>query len=146
MAHVLKSVLVTHPAERMRALVEDVPAYPEFLPWCGGAEIRNQSGDTMEAAIQIDFKGIRQAFSTRNTRLLNGNIAMVFLEGPFKSMRGEWRFTPLGDLGSKVELDLEYEFSSQLLEKVIGPVFHWITDTFVDCFVARANALYPHGD
>jgi ribosome-associated toxin RatA of RatAB toxin-antitoxin module len=146
MAKVHKTVLVTHSVERMRALVEDVPAYPDFLPWCGGAVIRKQSEGVMEAAICIRFKGIEQEFATRNTRRPDGHIDMVLVDGPFKALSGQWRFTPLGELGAKVELVLDYEFSSKLLEKIIGPVFSWITDTFVDCFVARANALYPDAD
>ena len=39
MALVEKAVLVPHTAEEMFNLVDRVEAYPEFLPWCGGARI-----------------------------------------------------------------------------------------------------------
>jgi hypothetical protein len=37
MAQVHKTVLVEYSASHMRDLVEDVLAYPQFLPWCGGS-------------------------------------------------------------------------------------------------------------
>ncbi len=35
-----------------------------------------------------------------------------------------------------------YEFSSKIFEKVIGPVFSQIANTFVDAFVKRANEVH----
>jgi len=63
-------------------------------------------------------------------------------DGPFDHLAGHWRFTPLGDTACKIEFRLQYEFSSQLLEKALGPVFHHITNTFVDSFVKRAQKVY----
>jgi ribosome-associated toxin RatA of RatAB toxin-antitoxin module len=57
-------------------------------------------------------------------------------------MDGHWRFKPLGDTACKIEFRLHYEFSSHLLEKVLGPVFNHIADTFVDSFVKRAGQVY----
>ncbi|MDF6767473.1 ubiquinone-binding protein, partial [Escherichia coli] len=37
---------------------------------------------------------------------------------------------------------LHYEFSSVILEKLIGPVFSMIANTFVDSFVKRAETEY----
>ena len=44
--------------------------------------------------------------------------------------------------GCKVELSLRYEFSSLLLEKLVGPVFGFIANSMVDAFVKRAQQLY----
>jgi ribosome-associated toxin RatA of RatAB toxin-antitoxin module len=63
-------------------------------------------------------------------------------EGPFRRMDGGWRFTPLGETACKVEFTLQYEFSSRMLEKVLGPVFHHIANTFVESFVKRAQQIY----
>ena len=40
----------------------------------------------------------------------------------------------------KVEFDLAYEFKTHLLEKLVGPVFNHIANTFIDAFVRRAEA------
>jgi len=66
MALVEKSVLVEYSAAQMHALVEDVARYPEFLPWCGGTELLSREGELSRATIRINFRGIRQSFSTEN--------------------------------------------------------------------------------
>ena len=147
MAVVEKSMLVDYPAEEMFGLVNDVRRYPEFLPWCGGAEILDQDEETLEAALVIDYKGVRQRFSTRNRvkrPQVNqpGSITMTLVDGPFHLLNGEWGFKPLGNRACKIEFRLHYEFSSRLIEKLVGPVFGRIANSFVDAFIKRAESLY----
>ncbi len=142
MALTEKSVLVEYSAAQMYALVADVPRYAEFLPWCGGAQILSRDGDVVHAAISIDFRGIRQKFSTENRQREPELIEMRLLNGPFRELDGSWRFKALGDQACRIDFRLHYEFSSKLLEKLVGPVFHYIANTFVDAFVKRAAQLY----
>jgi len=140
-------MLVGYPAEKMFDLVNDVDRYPEFLPWCGGVEIVDEDEQTVHAALKINYKGIKQRFSTRN-RLerpvgeKTGSIVMVLVDGPFRVLDGQWRFKPLGEGACKIEFNLHYAFSSKLLEKMFGPVFSHIANSFVDAFVKRAEFLY----
>lgn len=126
----------------MYALVADVPRYPEFLPWCGGAQVLSQSDAVVHAAISIDFRGIRQKFSTENRLREPELIEMKLLDGPFRELDGSWRFKPLGEQACRIDFRLHYEFSSKILEKLVGPVFHYIANSFVDAFVRRAAQLY----
>jgi len=142
MALVEKSVLIEYSAAQMYALVDNVAAYPEFLPWCGAAEILQREGATTRAAIVIDFRGIKQRFSTENRADPPQLIEMTLIDGPFRQLDGSWHFKALGEDACKVEFRLHYEFSSKLLEKFVGPVFHLIASTFVDAFVKRARQLY----
>lgn len=142
MADVQKTVLIRHSAERMFDLVTDVADYPNFLPWCGGVEIRRQDAHEMEARIDINFKGIKQHFATYNTHERPTRIDMQFADGPFRKFTGYWRFTPLRTDACKIEFALHYEFSSVILEKIIGPVFNHIANTFVESFVKRADERY----
>ncbi|HEX7811454.1 MAG TPA: type II toxin-antitoxin system RatA family toxin [Burkholderiales bacterium] len=142
MALTEKSVLVEYSAAQMYALVADVPRYPEFLPWCGGAQVLSQSDAVVHAAISIDFRGIRQKFSTENRLREPELIEMKLLDGPFRELDGSWRFKPLGEQACRIDFRLHYEFSSKILEKLVGPVFHYIANSFVDAFVRRAAQLY----
>lgn len=142
MALVEKSMLVEYPAETMFSLVDDVASYPEFLPWCGGAEILSRDGQTVHAALLISYKGLKQRFSTRNRVEAPSLIEITLVEGPFRHLDGRWSFTPLGTGACKVEFALHYEFSNRLLEKLVGPVFSYIANSFVDAFVKRAGSLY----
>ena len=142
MALVEKSVLVEYSAPRMHALVDDVARYAEFLPWCGGTEVLSREGDVTHAEIRIEYRGIRQRFSTENRSQPPHLIEMRLLDGPFRQLDGSWHFKPLGEQACKIEFRLHYEFSSRLLEKLVGPVFHYIANTFVEAFVKRAQQLY----
>ncbi len=141
MKRVEQSVLVTHPAAAMFQLVDDVENYPQFLPWCGGTSIKLKNDRITEAAIKIDFHGIKQSFTTRNEKTFPSAMDVKLVDGPFKRLQGHWRFHPLGDQACKIELVLEYEFTSKWLGKIIGPVFNHIASTLVDAFVKRADAV-----
>ena len=142
MADVEKTVLIGYSAERMFDLVTNVKDYPDFLPWCGGVEIYEQSDTSLDARVDIAFKGIHQYFRTRNTQMRPSRIDMTFADGPFKAFTGFWQFTPLRADACKINFHLQYEFASVIREKLIGPVFSMIANTFVDSFVKRAEAVY----
>lgn len=129
----------------MRALVEDVEAYPAFLPWCGGSAVISRDDTVTVASVTIHFHGVRQTFTTRNTRIDDGHIQIALVDGPFRKLEGGWYFRPVGDEGCRVDLQLDYEFSSRLLERLIGPVFARIADSLVDAFVERADQLDAAG-
>ena len=141
MPSVIKSVLLAHSRERMYALVADIERYPAFLPWCGGASISEQSDGTVLATVQIDFRGLRQSFTTRNRNREPESIDMELAKGPFRRLQGQWRFTALKDTACKVEFRLDYEFAAGLLGKALAPIFGHIAGSMVDAFVRRADAL-----
>lgn len=138
---VKRSALVDSPADVLYRLVADIAAYPRFLPWCAAAKVDEKDPTTTEATLHISYRGIRQAFSTRNTNQPGRQIDMVLLSGPFRHLQGSWRFEALSPDASKVSLHLEYQFASGLLDRLIGPVFEHIANTFVDAFVRRAQEL-----
>ncbi|HVK94453.1 MAG TPA: type II toxin-antitoxin system RatA family toxin [Noviherbaspirillum sp.] len=142
MAVVHKSVLLGYSAEQMFALVDNIENYPKFLPWCGGAEVKQRDGDRVVATILINYHGVKQTFTTENTNVVPISMNMVLVEGPFKHLNGTWLFKPLREDACKVEFDLRYEFSSKLLEHLIGPVFNMIANSFVDSFCKRAEVVY----
>jgi ribosome-associated toxin RatA of RatAB toxin-antitoxin module len=142
MAVVHKSVLLHYSAAQMFALVDRVEEYPSFLPWCGGVDVRERTADKLVAAIQINYHGVKQSFTTENSNTPPTHMTMSLVEGPFRHLDGTWQFTPLREDACKVEFDLHYEFSSKLLEKLIGPVFSKIADSFVESFRRRAEVVY----
>lgn len=142
MARVEKSVLVAHTPERMFELVDRVEDYPEFLPWCGGTELKWRDEQTTVATIHIAYLGIRQSFTTENAKVRPHEMRIKLQDGPFAALEGDWRFTALGRDACKIEFRLQYEFSSRVLETVLAPVFSHITNTFVDAFVRRADEVH----
>jgi len=142
MAQVEKSVLVLHSAQQMFDLVDGVENYPQFLPWCGGTDLKWRDETTTLATIMIDYHGIKQSFTTENTNQIPALIEIKLQDGPFRHLEGSWRFIALDENACKIEFRLHYEFSSKLLESLFGPVFNHITNNFVDAFVQRAEKVY----
>jgi ribosome-associated toxin RatA of RatAB toxin-antitoxin module len=139
MASIEKSVLVRHSAASMFALVADIEAYPEFLPWCSGSRIVERAGSQVTAELDINFHGLKQGFTTVNDQHPDDHIDLRLVSGPFSKLDGSWRFTPLADDACKVALTLDYDFNNFLLSSLVGPVFHQIATTMVDSFVKRAD-------
>jgi ribosome-associated toxin RatA of RatAB toxin-antitoxin module len=139
---VSRSALVHFSAAQMFELVDNIERYPEFLPWCSGTAVTQRDQEKTCATINISYRGIRQSFSTQNSKEFPQRMTMQLVEGPFKSLDGEWRFTLLDEQACKIDFQLHYEFSSTLLEKLVGPVFGYIAGTMVDAFLKRAEQLY----
>ncbi len=142
MAIVEKSVLIGHSAAKMYALVADVDAYPQFLPWCSGTEVRQLDVRRAAATLHVNYHGLRLHFTTENQMDTGALIDMKLVNGPFKHLDGFWRFVPLAEEACKIEFRLSYELSGKLVEKLAGPVFNHIANTLVEVFVKRALSLY----
>jgi ribosome-associated toxin RatA of RatAB toxin-antitoxin module len=143
-AEVKKSVLIAYSASQMFDLVDDVQRYSEFLPWCGAASVIPVDERKVKASVTINYHGVRQSFTTENTRTPPNQIEMKLVEGPFRTLDGCWRFTALSEQACKIEFSLHYEFSSKLLEKLVGPVFGYIANSLVEAFLRRAEQVYGH--
>lgn len=142
MNKVEKTVLVMHSAEEMFTLVDTVEDYPRFLPWCGGVDVLERSDTTTSATLHINYHGIKQHFSTTNSKVFPSSMDIALKKGPFKHLEGDWRFIELRPDACKIEFRLNYEFANSFLEKLISPVFHHIASTFVDSFVTQADIIY----
>jgi len=142
MAIINRSALVRYSASQMFALVDDIDAYPDFLPWCKSSTVLSRDEDEVQATLELSRGGIHKTFTTCN-RLQQGKmIEMRLVEGPFQHLEGFWRFERLGEDACKVSLDLEFEFSNRILEVTLGPIFNQIANSLVDAFCERAVMNY----
>ncbi|MCX7067633.1 MAG: type II toxin-antitoxin system RatA family toxin [Methylococcales bacterium] len=137
-----KSALVKYSAQQMFELVNDVEAYPKFLPWCGGAKILKRESDFFEAELLIAKAGFHKTFSTRNRIDQGGQMTISLLNGPFSRLDGVWNFMPLREDACKISLDLEFEMSGLLASLAFGAVFNQICNTMVGSFTTRAKEVY----
>lgn len=123
-------------------LVADVERYPEFLPWCIAARIREQGGDRIVADLVIGFKMFRERFTSRvrlNPDALRIDVA--YTEGPFKYLTNHWVFEAHPD-GCTIDFYVDFEFRSRLLQKVVAVLFEEAVRRMVGAFEARARDLY----
>jgi ribosome-associated toxin RatA of RatAB toxin-antitoxin module len=142
MALVEKSVLIERSARQMFDLVDGVEAYPQFLPWCSQTRVEYRTEQKTVATLHINYLSVKSHFTTENDKEIPLWMSIKLVDGPFRRLEGVWRFKPLAERACKIEFQLSYEFSSKVFEKVIGPVFSQIANTFVDAFVKRADQVY----
>jgi ribosome-associated toxin RatA of RatAB toxin-antitoxin module len=142
MKRIVRSAIVEHPASALFALVEDIEAYPQFLPWCREARVRERSGGRTVATLAVGLKGVRYEFSTENSNRPPEAIDMRLLEGPFRRFEAHWRFHALGPRAARIEFSMAYELVGGLVARALAPVFDAIADTMVDAFKRRADQLH----
>lgn len=142
MPRISRSALVMYSAQQMYDLVSDIETYGEFLPGCASGRIDHQEGEQLEATLEVAKAGLRHSFSTRNQMTPGKSIEMQLLEGPFKHLSGIWTFQPLGDTGSKVSLELEFEMSNRLTQATLGTLVGQMMNAMVDAFGKRARQIY----
>lgn len=138
MKRITRSAIVERSAAELYALVQDIEAYPEFLPWCVAARVRERTPHRTVATLTVGLRGLKQSFTTENLDHEPESIDMRLLEGPFRRFSGHWRFKALGRNAARIEFSLSYEFANKLLARALEPVFDQIANTMVDAFTRRA--------
>ncbi|HEX2582361.1 MAG TPA: type II toxin-antitoxin system RatA family toxin [Dongiaceae bacterium] len=124
-------------------LVADIERYPEFLPWCTGVRIKSRTANEAVAEMLIGFKMIRERFTSRVVLdRIHHRIDVTYINGPFRHLKNYWRFLPAGPDHCRVEFYLEFAFSSPILQKLIGTLFHEAVRRMVVAFEIRAGQLY----
>jgi ribosome-associated toxin RatA of RatAB toxin-antitoxin module len=137
-----RSALVTFSPEQMFDLVIDVERYPQFLPWVAGAELHQRSEHDLLASMAMSRGGVTERFTTRNEFDRPTYMTMRLVEGPFRVLAGRWTFTPIGTAGTRVELEMRFEFSSAVVSMLFGRSFEQSCGQLIDAFIARARQVH----
>jgi ribosome-associated toxin RatA of RatAB toxin-antitoxin module len=139
---VKRSARVPYTREQMFDLVNDVEQYPKFLHWCRGARVDLVQGNTVEATLDIGVLGFHQSFRTRNTLTRPERIGIDLVSGPFRRLRGEWRFVAVPDGGTDISLTLTFEVTLSPFGIVFARIFEELAASQMTAFISRAKALY----
>jgi ribosome-associated toxin RatA of RatAB toxin-antitoxin module len=134
-----RSVLVPYSVESMFDLIEQAEWYPQFLPWCVGANILERSDDWVAARLEFCYLRFHFGFETRNAKRRPDWLKVRLVEGPFRRLEADWSLIALGDLGCKINFDLSYEISDGLLDQIARPAVDFVSRSMVDAFVKRAE-------
>jgi len=125
----------------MFEVVADVESYPQFLPWVTATRILGRDGDTMTAEMTVGFSRFRESYVSRIVLdPAAGTIAVVQIQGPFRVLTNDWKFTPEGP-GCRIDFAIAFEFRNPLLNMVAGAAFERVSRRMADAFEARARAL-----
>lgn len=134
--------IVPFQPRQMYDLVADVDSYPEFLPWCTGARIRERKETLIVADLIIGYKMIRERFTSRVTlKPEDLRIDVRYIEGPFKYLQNHWIFKEHPE-GCLIDFYVDFEFRSRFLQRVIQPFFNEAVKRMVRAFESRAEELH----
>jgi coenzyme Q-binding protein COQ10 len=139
--HAEKRIL-PYTREQLFDLVADVERYPEFLPWCLAARIRERRPDLVVADLLIGFKMVRERFTSRVELKRPSCIDVAYAEGPFRYLNNHWVFTELANGRCEIDFFVDFEFRSAILQKLIGLLFNEAVRRMVSAFESRAKQLY----
>ncbi len=143
MTTITRSSLVVFTPDQMFDLVNDVEAYPSFLPWCRNSKILTKSDTVITASLDLAKGGIHHVFSTQNTLIPGESIDIALIDGPFQHLEGHWQFAMIGEnQGCRIQLDMDFEFSNRIISMALGPIFTQISGSLVDAFCKRAQDIY----
>ena len=136
------AVCVPHTPEQMYALVNDVEAYPGYIPMCTEVQLIKRDENSLTARISLAKGKIKLGFTTQNTMDPGQRIDMRLVDGPFKRLNGTWTFRPEGEKGCVVRLAMDFEFANALLGLAFGPFFKEVTEAMVEAFSKQAAVKY----
>lgn len=142
MPKVNRSALVMYSVKDMYKLINDVLAYPQFLPDCSDSKIISESESSMTAALKVSKGGLNKWFTTENVLIENEKIELTLVDGPFSQLTGSWELTALSEEACKISLNLDYEFSNKMFDIAFGRVFNHIANNMVQAFTLRAKEVY----
>lgn len=142
---VQRQALVPYVPARMFALVADFERYPGWFDWCTSAQVLSREGGLVSAELGVRVAGISLSFATENLELAPERIELRLLRGPFRQLNGAWTFHPVGEIGTRVGLDLSFEVNSSLVAGALSLGFRRLADRMVDDFCRAARVEFTHG-
>jgi ribosome-associated toxin RatA of RatAB toxin-antitoxin module len=142
MKKVERSALLPYAAADMFDLVNDIQSYPEFLPWCSQAEVLEQNEQQVIARLEFAKGGLKHSFTTRNQLNRPHRMQVDLVDGPFKHLVGYWEFWELEAHACKIVMELDFEFSTPMLDILVSPFFSLAIESMVSAFSERAQVVH----
>ena len=124
-------------------IVIDVESYPLFLPWCLSSKVISKVDNyNFDASLSVGYKAIEEKYTSRIEAIFSNNIKSYAISGPFKTLNSSWSFNDISSNETKVDFNIEYEFKSFILDKIMGSLFKKATLKMLEAFETRAYYLY----
>ena len=132
---------LAYTADELFDVVADVKDYPHFVPWCAGAHIRSATENEIIADLTIGFGPFHESFTSQVALDRPREVLVRATDGPLEHLTNRWTFTPVGAL-THVDLHIDFEFKSHLLDHVANTMFHEATTRMMGAFEARVHLIH----
>jgi ribosome-associated toxin RatA of RatAB toxin-antitoxin module len=145
-----RSIEVDAPAQACFDALTDVERLPEWQRAVCAVEVleRDADGRAAVVAYEVDARFRRVRYRLRQTYDPPRTVRSEYVVGDFRDFSGEWRFVPVEDARTRVELDLDIDPG----RFVPGPLRGLISDAVMGralcdlkVFVERAPRATPRG-
>ena len=131
---------LAYTADELFEVVADVNDYPRFVPWCTGARIRSATEKEIIADLSIGFGPFNESFTSQVALDRPREVLVHAIDGPLEHLINRWTFTPVGT-GTHVDLHIDFEFKSHLLDHVASKMFHEAATRMMSAFESRVHLL-----
>jgi coenzyme Q-binding protein COQ10 len=133
--------LLPYTPDQLFDMVADVKDYPQFVPWCQSAHIREVEPNLIVADLEIGFGAFRESFTSQVHMTRPHEVVVKAADGPLEHLSNQWVFTPVRSL-TRVDFAVDFRFKSHLLDHVANVMFHEASLKMMGAFEARAHSLY----
>ncbi len=134
--------IVPYSPAQMYALVADVAAYEQFLPWVVKIRVRSDSATETVADMIVGFRALREQFTSRVVKYPHDRIVVDYVDGPLRYLNNDWHFRDAPGGGCAVDFCVDFAFKSGLFNQLAGTMFDGALRKMIGAFEARADALY----
>lgn len=142
MSSIKRTVHAGHSVQHMYQLINDIPAYPAFVPGCIKAQVLAQQEHQITASLWLSWAGIQKTMTTQNHLVPNESIRLQLIEGPLRYLNGGWYLRPLTSHTCQITLDLQFELKSPWLDYLFGCLFKELVSHMTMAFTQRAAVIY----
>ncbi len=139
--------LVAYTKNQMFDLVSNIDDYKEFLPWCNDSKIisreRFDDYEVVTADLEIGYDQFVYTYRSE-VRLAKDKsyINVKNLDGPFRYLTNEWKFTDIDKNNSEIEFMIDFELNLSLLDVLMKKFFNLAFQRMVSAFINRAKEIY----
>ena len=137
-----QEIFINHPAESLYEIVLDIEKYPEFIPWCLAARIRSKTDKNIVGDLLVKYKYLQKSF-TSDVRFDSKKliINILYLKGPLKNLKNNWKFEKIEDNKTKVHFTIKFEFNNILYQKMTEFFYDLIENQLIYSFKKRADEI-----
>lgn len=141
--------VINYSIEQVYIIISDVESYHKFLPWCGGAKIKEKiDAHTFTAELIIKFAMFCKSYVSKVTlsppRDKHAAVNAEMISGPFRYLFTSWQLTSLDAKSTRIHFSIDFEFSSPLLSKLASGMLLKANDKIMLAFKQRADALFSN--
>jgi ribosome-associated toxin RatA of RatAB toxin-antitoxin module len=126
----------------MYELVNDIKAYPRYLPMISAVRMHSQTASALRATLTLSKGALNLSFTTDNIMKDSQEIRMNLVDGPFRKLKAVWTFEPVHGDGCEATFKVDFEFKNGLMAMAFGPLFRELTESLVEAFCQQAVKRY----